>query len=145
MSTKLTTVLIFCFAVLIALASAIPVKRDVWDPRIITPNAQTVWLTGQKYNVTWETDDAPVNITNSIGRVVLGKSGIQNKGKHSAWIEWSMPVLTATSAPAVLAGNFSIRLGSIEITVPDDLEPGFDYDIVLFGDSGNESPLFAIL
>lgn len=30
----------------------------------------------------------------------------------------------------MLAGNFSILLGSIEITVPEDLEPGWDYDIV---------------
>ncbi|KAH9841493.1 uncharacterized protein C8Q71DRAFT_853875 [Rhodofomes roseus] len=125
MTTKLTTILIFCFTLFIALVSAAPVRRDVWDPRIITPNAETIWLTGQTYNVTWETDDAPVNITNKIGRVVLGKDGIQNQ--------------------AVLASNFSITLGSIEITVPDDLEPGFDYNIVLFGDSGNSSPQFAIL
>lgn len=70
---------------------------------------------------------------------------------------------------AVLAGDFSILLGSIEITVPEDLEPGSDYDIVreyratfiissaackssltigsrkVFGDSGNESPIFTIL
>lgn len=31
---------------------------------------------------------------------------------------------------ALLASNFSILLGSIEITVPEDLEPGWDYDIV---------------
>ena len=30
------------------------------------------------------TDDAPVNITNKIGRVVLGKGGIQNQGQSGA-------------------------------------------------------------
>lgn len=27
------------------------------------------------------TDDAPVNITNKVGRVILGKGGIQNQGE----------------------------------------------------------------
>ncbi|KZT73856.1 hypothetical protein DAEQUDRAFT_808036 [Daedalea quercina L-15889] len=127
MTIRLTTIFALCFTALVALVSATPtlVARDVWDPEILTPNAYTVWLTGQKYNVTWNTADAPVNITNPIGTVVLGKDRIQNQG--------------------VLASNFSITLGSIEITVPEDLEPGFDYFIVLYGDSGNASPQFTIL
>ena len=56
MITMFKTIFAFCFAMLAAiLASAAPalVERDVWDPEIITPNAFTVWFTGQKYNVTW--------------------------------------------------------------------------------------------
>ncbi|EPT05169.1 hypothetical protein FOMPIDRAFT_1021506 [Fomitopsis schrenkii] len=128
MTTTFKAVSTLCVAMLAAiLVSAAPalVERDVWDPEIITPNAATVWYTGQKYNVTWRTDNAPVNISDKFGTVVLGNNGIQGQ--------------------ALLADNFSLLLGSVEITVPEDLVPGLDYDIVLFGDSGNESPAFAIL
>ncbi|OBZ69166.1 hypothetical protein A0H81_10913 [Grifola frondosa] len=47
------------------------------------------------------------------------------------------------STPLVLAANFSILLGRIEVTVPWVL-PDIDYSIVLFGDSGNFSPQFTI-
>lgn len=43
----------------------------------------------------------------------------------------------------ILAENFSILLGRIEVTVPW-VEDGSDYQIVLFGDSGNFSPTFTI-
>ena len=55
MTTKFTTIFVAYFAVLVALVSAAPtlVGRYVWDPEILVPNAQTVWLTGYNYNVTW--------------------------------------------------------------------------------------------
>lgn len=56
MFTTFKAVFTLCFAVLATtLVSAAPalVEREVWDPEIITPNAFTVWHTGQKYNVTW--------------------------------------------------------------------------------------------
>ncbi|KZT73859.1 hypothetical protein DAEQUDRAFT_721322 [Daedalea quercina L-15889] len=121
---KLTTVILFSLLSLFALVSAFPVRRDVWDPQILSPNASTVWVVGQTYNVTWNTTDAPAHITNSIGTVVLATNGTE---------DYENP----------LAANFSILLGSISITVPD-VEPGSDYAIVLFGDSGNFSPDFTI-
>lgn len=104
MFTTFNAIFTLCLAMLATvLVSAAPalVEREVWDPEILTPNAFTVWYTGQKYNVTWcvtpatvdrggslmlprNTDDAPVNITNKIGRVVLGKGGIQNQGEWLA-------------------------------------------------------------
>jgi len=73
--------------------------------------------------VTWDTSEAPVNITNKIGTILLNKSG--------------------ETTPVVLANNFSILLGRIEVTVPWVLD-GDDYQVVLFGDSGNFSTDFTI-
>ena len=56
MITTVKALLTLCFAMLaVILVSAAPtvVEREVWDPEILTPNAFTVWYTGQKYNVTW--------------------------------------------------------------------------------------------
>ena len=62
---------------LFSIAIAAPVQiRDVFDPLILSPNAGTVWKVGQHRNVTWSTANAPVNITNKIGMVVLAKDGI---------------------------------------------------------------------
>ncbi|KAL0954151.1 hypothetical protein HGRIS_005288 [Hohenbuehelia grisea] len=49
-----------------------------------------------------------------------------------------------SSTAFVLANGFDILNGVQEITVPA-VTPGDDYSIVLFGDSGNFSPAFAIV
>ncbi|EMD40018.1 hypothetical protein CERSUDRAFT_81326 [Gelatoporia subvermispora B] len=116
---------LFCFLLsLFALAAAAPVIRDVFVPPVTYPHQGTVWYVGQYHNVTWETAGAPVNITNKIGRVVLAKGGIEDINNP-------------------LATNFSILDGRVVVKVPD-VEPGNDYAIVLFGDSGNFSPNFTI-
>lgn len=99
--------------------------RDVFVPPITSPNASTVWYAGEKYNVTWETAGAPVNITNKYGRIVLATNGLQ---------DYENPI----------AANFSILLGSYEVTAPN-VTTGNEYAIVLFGDSGNYSPQFTII
>ncbi|KAL6302822.1 hypothetical protein BKA93DRAFT_827119 [Sparassis latifolia] len=110
---------------LCALVYALPIRiRDVFVPPIITPNASTVWEIGQQYNVTWNTTDAPVNITNKYGMVVLVENGL---------LDLENP----------LANNFSILDGWVTVTAPD-VTPATDYSIVLFGDSGNNSPNFTI-
>ncbi|KAJ4478461.1 hypothetical protein J3R30DRAFT_3280593 [Lentinula aciculospora] len=96
---------------------------DVWAPKIISPNATTVWAEGQQYNVTWDTSDAPVNISNGAA-VRLGKD----------------KVLTNTT----LASGFDLRQGWVTITCPSDVIPGDDYSIILFGDSGDQSEQFTI-
>ncbi|EPT05163.1 hypothetical protein FOMPIDRAFT_1021500 [Fomitopsis schrenkii] len=121
---KLTTVILFSLFSLFALVSAYPVRRDVYVPQILTPDASTVWVVGQTYNVTWDTSDAPEHITNLYGRVVLATNGLE---------DYENP----------LVANFSILLGSIPVTAPD-VVPGNDYAIVLLGDSGNFSPNFTI-
>ncbi|KAJ6481059.1 hypothetical protein C8R45DRAFT_320076 [Mycena sanguinolenta] len=98
-------------------------RRDVFTPPVLYPHDGTVWLVGQRHNVTWDTSDAPVNITNKIGQIMLRKSNL--------------------TTPLILADNFSILLGRIEVTVPWVID-GSDYQIVLFGDSGNFSPDFTI-
>ncbi|KAI0647635.1 hypothetical protein C8Q79DRAFT_907093 [Trametes meyenii] len=98
-------------------------KRDVFVPPVLYPHAGTVWSKGQRHNVTWDLSNAPVNITNSIGTILLRKGDL--------------------ATPVVLAHGFNIRLGRIEVTVPW-VVPDSDYSIVLFGDSGNFSPQFTI-
>ncbi|KAJ3849702.1 hypothetical protein EV368DRAFT_46805 [Lentinula lateritia] len=116
-------------ALTVSAVSASPVSNgarmilDVWSPTIISPNASTVWTEGQQYNVTWDTSNAPVNISNGAS-VRLGQDG----------------VLTNTT----LASDFDLRQGWVSVTCPSDVAPGDDYSVILFGDSGNQSPQFTI-
>ncbi|OSC97236.1 hypothetical protein PYCCODRAFT_1419907 [Trametes coccinea BRFM310] len=110
---------------LFAVVSALPLAvRDVFVPPVTYPHAGTVWKVGSHHNVTWDTSNAPAQITNKEGRVVLAKGGV---------LDYEHP----------LANGFDILLGRIEVKVPD-VEPGSDYTIVLFGDSGNDSAEFTI-
>jgi len=111
---------------MMSLVNALPAglgKRDVYDPPVLYPNSSTVWMVGEKYNVTWDTSNPPTDISNPVGRIQL-RQGNQ-------------------TLPEVLASNFSILSGTEEIQVPN-VTPGSDYCIVLMGDSGNFSPLFTI-
>ncbi|KIP05529.1 hypothetical protein PHLGIDRAFT_19684 [Phlebiopsis gigantea 11061_1 CR5-6] len=119
------TTLLFFFAALVAVVSAAPLeKRDVFVPPILYPHAGTVWKVGQKHNVTWSTADAPTQITNKQGMIVLATNGLEDIENP-------------------LASGFDILLGRFEVTVPD-VADGNDYALVLFGDSGNFSPNFTI-
>jgi hypothetical protein len=101
---------------------AIPLQaRDVYVPQILYPHQGTVWCVGEQHNVTWDTSNPPAEITNKIGEVWLRKDGMTT---------------------VRLAYNFSILLGKISVQVPQ-VDEG-DYQVVLFGDSGNFSPLFTI-
>ncbi|KAF5338108.1 hypothetical protein D9758_015364 [Tetrapyrgos nigripes] len=97
--------------------------RDVFVPPIVSPTADAVWVVGSTQTVTWNTTDAPEQITNPTGRILLRKDGLTTDN--------------------VLAEGFDILLGTINVTVPD-VDAGSDYAIVLFGDSGNFSPTFSI-
>ncbi|KDR73665.1 hypothetical protein GALMADRAFT_251447 [Galerina marginata CBS 339.88] len=91
-------------------------KLDVFVPRIIEPDSQTVWKVGQTALIVWDTSNAPSTISNEAS-VILHKYG-------------------------VLAEGFDLRDGSVTVTVPD-VEPG-PWFITLFGDSSNYSPVFTI-
>jgi len=93
----------------------------VFVPKITSPASTTEWTAGTVATVTWTTDDAPARISNR-GHVVLQHDG--QLGTH-------------------LAGPFDLVLGKVEFTLPKDLASG-TYKIVLFGNSGNESPAFWI-
>ncbi|KAI0771085.1 hypothetical protein BD413DRAFT_476760 [Trametes elegans] len=116
------------FALFSQLAAAMPVaaleKRDVYVPPVLYPHAGTVWHKGETQNVTWDVSDPPVNITNSVGRVMLRKGDL--------------------TTPLILAKGFDILQGHVEVTVPWVIEDN-DYSVVLFGDSGNWSGQFSIL
>ncbi|KAF9065788.1 hypothetical protein BDP27DRAFT_1424532 [Rhodocollybia butyracea] len=113
-------------ALLTAFTSAQPVARnalDVWSPTVLSPTSTTVWTQGQQYNVTWDTSDAPSQISN--GASV--RLGVQH-----------------TLTDTVLADGFDLRQGWVTVTAPV-VPSGSEYTIILFGDSGNESEEFSII
>ncbi|CAK5267965.1 unnamed protein product [Mycena citricolor] len=97
--------------------------RDVFVPPVLYPHAGTVWGVGQQHHVVWDTSNAPKQITNGKGVVMLRKANI--------------------TTPLILGEGFDILLGRVQVTVPWVIE-GDDYQLVLFGDSGNFSPFFTI-
>ncbi|KIJ62574.1 hypothetical protein HYDPIDRAFT_30179 [Hydnomerulius pinastri MD-312] len=124
------TTLFITFMSLFALVASLPLSarlqaRDVFVPPVLYPHAGTVWYVGQYHNVTWETKDAPVNITNSKGMIYLRNNGLIEMNEE-------------------LASGFNILDGRVEVHVPN-VPAGNNYSIVLFGDSGNYSPIFTIL
>ncbi|EGN99724.1 hypothetical protein SERLA73DRAFT_179880 [Serpula lacrymans var. lacrymans S7.3] len=112
------------FSFALALPTRVSAKRDVYVPPVISPNNATVWTVGQTYNVTWNTTNPPAQISNPRGNIYLRQGN-------------------DTLLNPTLASNFSMLAGSQEVTVPD-VTPGSDYRIVLFGDSGDWSGVFAI-
>ncbi|KAJ7599432.1 hypothetical protein C8J56DRAFT_916678 [Mycena floridula] len=109
-------------ALFFAVVSAAPL--DVYVPPVLTPQQGDIWILGQNETVTWDVSNPPQRITNPIGRIMLRKG------------DFTLDV--------TLADGFDILLGTMNVTVPVDQIPGDDYTIVLFGDSGNFSPTFAI-
>ncbi|KAF9485511.1 hypothetical protein BDN70DRAFT_770384, partial [Pholiota conissans] len=98
-------------------------SRDVFVPPITYPHAGTVWKVGEHHNVTWDISDRPVNITNGVGQIMLRTGGL--------------------TTPVILASGFNILDARTTVVVPWVLN-GNDYQLVLFGDSGNFSPKFTI-
>ncbi|KAF8586113.1 hypothetical protein K439DRAFT_985190 [Ramaria rubella] len=122
------------FALTFALAGvgAIPTLNarkalDVFDPPILYPNAATVWFAGQSHNVTWDASNPPKTISNG------------------ALIQLRIADSVIQFVPVTLASGFSLLAGRQVITLPGNLTSRDDYEIVLFGDSGNVSPAFTIL
>ncbi|KAF7792840.1 hypothetical protein EIP86_003941 [Pleurotus ostreatoroseus] len=107
----------------LATAGASPIEsRDVYSPKMLYPRAGTVWYSGQTHNVTWDNSDPPQSISNRA--FILLRSG-----------DYETPV--------VLAHDFDLRAGRIEVKVPDVIT-GSNYSLVLFGDSGNWGESFTI-
>ncbi|KAF8658337.1 hypothetical protein AX16_002103 [Volvariella volvacea WC 439] len=100
--------------------------RDVYVPPVTAPEAGDTWYIGGTYTVSWDDSSKPAQITNPNGRIQLRKG-------------------EATLTDFSLAEGFDITsMTEIEVTVPEFVEPGEDYRIVLFGNSGNWSPVFTI-
>jgi hypothetical protein len=56
--------------------------RDVYIPHITSPLAGDVWTSHTTAQVTWDTSDAPKQITNRIGWVMLRDSNRATPGRH---------------------------------------------------------------
>jgi hypothetical protein len=125
------SVAVLCIVTFLTFVHALPIsQRDVYNPPITYPNAQTIWVAGSKQTVTWETANMPPDsqLTSPEGRIVLG------------WLADDSMNLQMDSP---LAEGFRLRAGKQEITVPS-VPLRNDYIVVLFGDSGNQSPTFTI-
>ncbi|KAF8197541.1 hypothetical protein BJ912DRAFT_78750 [Pholiota molesta] len=90
---------------------------DVYVPKIIKPDGNTEWVTGQSATVVWDASDAPASISNEAS-VYLHNYG-------------------------TVAKDFDLRAGNVTFTVPYVLQGA--YFLTLFGDSGNYSPVFNIV
>ncbi|KAF5334249.1 hypothetical protein D9611_014579 [Ephemerocybe angulata] len=99
---------------------------DVFVPHITAPIAGDVWKVGSTQEVTWDTSNAPGQISNPEGKIYL---------KH---VTQGTILLDSP-----LATGFSILEGKQAVQVPN-VAAG-PYQIVLFGDSGNTSPTFQVV
>ncbi|CAK5267960.1 unnamed protein product [Mycena citricolor] len=123
---KFTTAVAGLASVMLSIGSTAalpPNALDVYSPHMTYPTAGAVWTVGEKQNVTWDTSNAPKQITDSKGHIMLRKADY--------------------TTPVILAEGFDILLAQIEVTVPWVVD-GDDYQLVLFGGSGNQSPYFTI-
>ncbi|KAK7021141.1 hypothetical protein R3P38DRAFT_1132579 [Favolaschia claudopus] len=126
-TSTLTLFFLAFFALFVASSPIVtPAPRDVFSPPVLYPRNGTIWRVGQRHNVTWDVSDAPASITNGMGMIVLVKNHIM--------VDLETP----------LAQGFNILLARHEVTVPK-VEPGDDYQILVFGDSGNVGGKFTIL
>ncbi|PBK69188.1 hypothetical protein ARMSODRAFT_1019172 [Armillaria solidipes] len=123
----------------IGLRHPLHIPRDVYDPPIASPNANTVWTVNTTQTVTWDTSNPPAQITNPIGAIRLRKDGITFCMPSSVDCCFDADVIGSMT----LASGFDILLGEFEVTVPDVPESS-EYILVLMGDSGNFSPEFTI-
>ncbi|PWN43292.1 hypothetical protein IE81DRAFT_94370 [Ceraceosorus guamensis] len=106
------------------------IKRIVYNPKITSPTAETVWNAGQTYKVTWSTDDIPADAKEYKGMVKLGYEPADGEG--------------GLNLKKTLAKDFQLTDNEVEVTIPENQEERSDYIIVLMGDSGNASPHFTI-
>ncbi|KAL0574380.1 hypothetical protein V5O48_007581 [Marasmius crinis-equi] len=68
MQFKTTAAILTAIAATVVNAKPIAKRQittfDVWAPKIISPDANTVWAAGSTVQVTWDTSDAPVLVSN---------------------------------------------------------------------------------
>lgn len=129
----------YCYCYLFALfslvAHASPLglnERDVYNPPVLVPNAQTVWTAGSQQTVVWDITNLPPDsqLTRPTGKLILGQLT-----DDSLNLRLSNP----------LAQGFMLRDAKADITLPSDLPTATNYIIVLMGDSGNHGAPFTIL
>jgi hypothetical protein len=131
MFNKTTTTILFLFAFLLSMTSAI-----VINPHITTPNSGTKWRAGGSFIVKWDTTyfdgTGQVPIPDGFkGTIKLGY--LEDGDEYNEHLQWGD-----------LATGFALNSGAQRITLPADLETKTSYIIVLMGNSGNASPKFTI-
>jgi hypothetical protein len=107
-----------------------PVELLAWSPTILTPTQFTIWPRGSIQTVTWATNNIPEEKLNSTGLLLLGYMANDSEN-----LDIQHP----------LAVNFPIISGEVTFTVPENATACGNAIVVLFGDSGNASPEFAII
>jgi hypothetical protein len=93
--------------------------------------------------VTWDTTGAPAHISNGFF-ILLRFNEITTPREYCTSSFCPARADRGSAYSVILAQNFDPRKGRVEVTVPL-VQPGSNYSIVLFGDSGNWSPQFQIL
>ncbi|KIK57145.1 hypothetical protein GYMLUDRAFT_46377 [Collybiopsis luxurians FD-317 M1] len=110
----------------LAFSAPLLAARDVYNPHITSPVADTTWTCGENATVTWDGSNVPAQVTNSKGVVLL----VELNGR----LNISKP----------LASGFDVvDTHSVSFPVPQ-VPSGHGYSIVLMGDSGNKSGNFTI-
>jgi hypothetical protein len=121
------TTFVFAILALVSLVSGAPVdlsRRDVFVPPVLLPNSQSIWKVGTEQTVKWDVSNPPKQITNTEAKIILVTNGL---------LDLEHP----------LAQNIDILSGSTQVTVPS-VTPGDEYQILVFGDSGNTGAFFTI-
>ncbi|KAF4617259.1 hypothetical protein D9613_005662 [Agrocybe pediades] len=121
------TTFLFAIVAFVSLVSGAPIElsqRDVFVPPVVLPNSQSVWKVGSKQTVKWDVSDPPAQITNTEAKIILVTDGL---------LDFEHP----------LAEGLDVLKGSHQITVPK-VKPGKNYQILVFGDSGNTGEFFKI-
>ncbi|KDR82373.1 hypothetical protein GALMADRAFT_237651 [Galerina marginata CBS 339.88] len=121
------TTFIFALLALVSLVSGAPIqlsRRDVFVPPVLLPNSKSVWEVGSTQTVTWDISNAPKQITNTKAKIILVTNGV---------LDFEHP----------LVDNCDVLAGAHQVIVPS-VKPGNDYQILVFGDSGNTGDFFTI-
>ncbi|KAF8170093.1 hypothetical protein BJ912DRAFT_998335 [Pholiota molesta] len=126
-NTFFTTILLAATAIAAPLNS--PQELIVFNPPITSPKKSVTWAKGTRQVVKWSTQNIPVQRVNTTGVLLLG---FMENGSENLDIDHP------------LASCFPINDGHVTVTIPSDVKSKDNYFIVLFGDSGNKSPIFTI-
>lgn len=78
-----------------------------------------------------DTSNPPANSTAYTGQVRLAKGGNQGYGMYDSESLFSLETASPNAVCiGLLASGFHLADGSVEVTVPSDLDAGSDYQIV---------------
>lgn len=106
-----------------------PQELIVFNPQITSPKQHATWQKGSKQVVKWNTENIPAQRMSTTGVILLGY--MENDSEN---LDIDHP----------LATGFPLNNGQVGVKIPEDLDASKQYFIVLFGDSGNRSPVFKI-